>query len=51
VFVEGHSQDDTWQVIEKTIQESPRKAILLKQPGKGKGDAIGRAFRQPAGIF
>ncbi len=49
VFVEGHSQDDTWQVIEKTIQESPRKAILLKQPGKGKGDAIRAGFQAASG--
>lgn len=49
VFVEGHSQDDTWQVIEKTIQESPRKAILLKQPGKGKGDAVRAGFQAASG--
>jgi len=49
VFVEGHSQDDTWQVIEKTIQESARKAILLKQPGKGKGDAIRAGFQAASG--
>lgn len=49
VFVEGNSQDDTWQVIEKTIQESPRKAVLLKQPGKGKGDAVRVGFQAASG--
>ncbi len=41
VFVEGNSTDDTYAVIEQELAKRPgRKAMLLKQPGKGKGDAV-----------
>ena len=45
IFVEGHSTDDTYQVIEKSIASHPkRNCQLLKQPGKGKGDAVRAGF-------
>jgi SAM-dependent methyltransferase len=41
IFVEGHSQDDTYGVIEREIAAHPeRRALLLRQTGKGKGDAV-----------
>lgn len=45
VFVEGHSQDNTYEAIERTIQEHPeRRAVLIRQTGKGKGDAVRCGF-------
>ena len=41
VFVEGHSQDDTYGVIEKEMALHPKiKSRLLRQAGAGKGDAV-----------
>ncbi len=41
VFVEGHSKDDTEQVIRQVIAENPELPLrLLKQEGEGKGDAV-----------
>ena len=41
VFIEGHSSDDTYGAIEREIAKNPhRRCKLLKQPGKGKGDAV-----------
>jgi|CXWL01.1.fsa_nt_gi SAM-dependent methyltransferase len=45
LFVEGNSSDDTWATIEREIAARPeRRARLLKQPGKGKGDAVRAGF-------
>jgi ubiquinone/menaquinone biosynthesis C-methylase UbiE len=45
IFVEGNSTDDTYEVIEKSIAAHPeRNCKLLKQPGKGKGDAVRAGF-------
>ncbi|MEK9942988.1 MAG: glycosyltransferase [Gammaproteobacteria bacterium] len=50
IFVEGNSQDDTYQVIAQAITEYPKKTIrLLKQPGKGKGDAVRCGFSSATG--
>ena len=50
VFVEGGSSDDTFKVIERTIAENPnRRCQLLKQTGKGKGDAVRLGFQQATG--
>ncbi len=50
VFVEGHSQDETYQTIEKAIQAHPeRKALLFQQTGKGKGDAVRLGFAKANG--
>ena len=41
VFVEGHSQDDTYAVIEKEMASHPEiRSRLLRQTGVGKGDAV-----------
>ena len=45
IFVEGHSKDDTYEVIEKEIARHPeRKCRLIKQPGIGKADAVRAGF-------
>lgn len=45
VFVEGHSQDDTFSVIEQEIAAHPeRKCQLHRQAGVGKGDAVRLGF-------
>jgi ubiquinone/menaquinone biosynthesis C-methylase UbiE len=45
VFVEGHSKDDTYTAIEKAIQDHPQRPCkLVKQVGKGKGDAVRKGF-------
>jgi SAM-dependent methyltransferase len=45
IFVEGHSSDNTFETIEKAIAASPQlDALLLRQPGKGKGDAVRAGF-------
>jgi SAM-dependent methyltransferase len=45
VFVEGNSTDDTWGAIERAIEANPdRNCKLIKQPGKGKGDAVRAGF-------
>lgn len=50
VFVEGNSTDDTWGAIERAIAANPqRKCMLLKQPGKGKGDAVRTGFDAATG--
>lgn len=50
IFVEGHSSDDTCQVIENEIARRPeRDAKLLRQTGTGKGDAVRLGFRKATG--
>jgi len=50
VFVEGSSSDDTYDVIKQCIADHPeRKAMLLKQSGKGKGDAVRAGFEAASG--
>jgi len=50
IFVEGHSQDDTYGVIEKEIAKHPeRKSQLHRQTGKGKGDAVRLGFARATG--
>lgn len=50
VFVEGHSTDDTLATIEHHIARHPeRRAQLLRQSGKGKGDAVRLGFGQAQG--
>ncbi len=50
VFVEGHSKDETYAEIERQIAAHPaRKARLLRQPGKGKGDAVRAGFAEARG--
>lgn len=50
VFVEGHSQDDTYLMIEKEMRISPgRQCKLLRQTGVGKGDAVRTGFAHACG--
>src|SRR5262249_24787870 len=45
IFVEGHSQDDTWREIERVIAAHPQQRIkALRQSGKGKADAVYAGF-------
>jgi hypothetical protein len=50
LFVEGNSSDDTFEVIEKAIATNPhRNCRLLKQSGKGKGNAVRAGFADATG--
>jgi glycosyltransferase involved in cell wall biosynthesis len=50
IFVEGNSTDDTYEAIERAIAKNPqRNGRLLKQPGKGKGDAVRTGFDAATG--
>jgi glycosyltransferase involved in cell wall biosynthesis len=50
VFVEGHSCDDTYAVIEQEIASHPeRKTQLHRQAGIGKGDAVRLGFAKAKG--
>jgi SAM-dependent methyltransferase len=45
IFVEGHSSDGTWDEIQRVIAAYPQFDIkALRQPGKGKADAVFAAF-------
>ena len=50
IFVEGHSRDDTWEQIERVIADNPQLDIkALRQPGKGKADAVYTGFDAATG--
>jgi glycosyltransferase involved in cell wall biosynthesis len=50
VFVEGHSTDDTYDAIAQAIAANPqRNCKLLRQSGKGKGDAVRAGFAAASG--
>lgn len=54
IFVEGHSTDDTWDVIQKSTVEFqsidyPFEIKAFQQEGKGKGDAIRKGFAEATG--
>lgn len=50
IFVEGHSSDDTYAAVERSIAAHPeRKCLLLRQSGKGKGDAVRLGFSRASG--
>ena len=53
IFVEGNSNDDTWEVIQRAIAErqhaSPMELVALQQPGKGKADAVRVGFARATG--
>ena len=46
VFVEGHSRDDTWEVLQREVAayRGPHLVQFLRQPGKGKWDAVRAGF-------
>lgn len=50
IFAEGHSQDNTFETIEKLIPRYPEKSCrLFRQKGKGKGDAVRLGFEKAEG--
>lgn len=50
IFVEGHSSDDTAAVLAQAIAERPGEPLrLLRQEGKGKGDAVRLGFAHARG--
>ena len=50
VFVEGHSTDDTFEVIQRVVAENPeRRCQVLRQTGRGKGDAVRLGFERAEG--
>ena len=50
LFVEGHSNDNTFEIIKKAIDDNPdRQCKLLKQTGYGKGDAVRIGFKHAKG--
>ncbi len=50
IFVEGNSRDNTWEEIERVTRENPGRRIkTLRQPGKGKGDAVRAGFAAAEG--
>lgn len=50
IFVEGNSSDNTYKMVEKVISAHPeRQCKLLKQIGKGKGDAVRLGYQHASG--
>jgi len=51
IFVEGHSKDDTWETIEREMQnyDGPHVVSACRQPGKGKWDAVFTGFARATG--
>jgi SAM-dependent methyltransferase len=51
IFVEGHSTDDTWAAIQRTISsyDGPLKLRAFQQTGRGKGDAVRLGFAHATG--
>jgi SAM-dependent methyltransferase len=50
IFVEGHSQDRTWEEINRVAEKySDRRIKVLKQKSKGKAGAVREAFEVATG--
>jgi glycosyltransferase involved in cell wall biosynthesis len=50
IFVEGHSRDNTWEEIQRVQHDSPQRRIkILRQTGKGKGNAVREGFAAATG--
>jgi len=50
IFVEGHSKDDSFEVIRKYITDYPAlRCKIFKQEGTGKGDAVRLGFANASG--
>ena len=51
IFVEGHSSDDTWEVIQAVVNEGHDffELSCFQQTGKGKVDAVRLGFAQSKG--
>lgn len=46
IFVEGHSSDDTWKMIQEMQRKysATRNIVIAQQEGTGKGDAVRKGF-------
>ncbi|MGA2052993.1 MAG: glycosyltransferase [Opitutales bacterium] len=51
IFVEGNSRDNTWETLEQAVAayNGPLQLKLLRQPGKGKWDAVRHGFAHATG--
>lgn len=50
IFVEGGSSDSTYETIEREMQNWPNRRVkLLRQTGKGKGDAVRLGYANASG--
>lgn len=50
IFVEGNSTDQTWSAAQRAVAVRPHLNIrLMKQPGRGKGDAVRAGFAVATG--
>jgi len=50
IFVEGGSSDNTWDEMQRVAQAYPQRNIkLLRQTGRGKGDAVRAGFAAATG--
>lgn len=50
IFVEGHSKDDTWEECLRVQRAYPeRRTQVLRQTGRGKGNAVREAFANAEG--
>ncbi len=51
IFVEGNSKDDTWGTIQRELSkyQGPHRVKAVKQPGKGKWDAVRTGFEHASG--
>ncbi|HYX26733.1 MAG TPA: glycosyltransferase [Thermoanaerobaculia bacterium] len=54
IFVEGHSQDGTWEAIQREIAavaaaHPERRLKAFQQTGRGKGDAVRLGFSEASG--
>src|SRR5207344_1990495 len=53
IFVEGHSQDGTWEEIGRQITAHPRRSLFriqaFQQAGQGKADAVRKGFSHATG--
>jgi SAM-dependent methyltransferase len=50
IFVEGHSSDQTYEAIAAALAAEPeRRACLMRQSGRGKGDAVRLGFSRATG--
>ena len=51
IFVEGNSRDDTWETIQREVAAytGPHVLQAMKQPGKGKWDAVRTGFAAARG--
>lgn len=51
IFVEGHSQDNTWETIQALVEDyrGPFTLKAFRQHGKGKADAVRLGFAEATG--